>query len=75
MPKDMPLAVEFPAPGADRPPWAKVGIIAAVGFVFGILWPRLTNTRIAPNPPNDSGPAAAAAVSAPAAGSASPAAS
>jgi len=55
---DTPLSIEVPAPGADRPPWGKVGIVAAAGFVFGILWPRLTSTRIAPNPPNDA-PAAA----------------
>ncbi len=60
---DTPLSIEVPAPGADRPPWGKVGIVAAAGFVFGILWPRLTSTRIAPNPPNDA-PAAAASMQA-----------
>src|SRR5450432_2041035 len=60
---DTPLSIEVPAAGADRPPWGKVGIVAAAGFVFGILWPRLTSTRIAPNPPSDT-PAAAATMSA-----------
>lgn len=55
---DAPLSIDVPTQAADRPPWGKVGIIAAAGFVFGILWPRLTSTRIAPTPPNDS-PAAA----------------
>jgi hypothetical protein len=39
-----------------------VGIIAAVGFVLGIAWPRLTSTRIAPHPPGE-GASSAAAVS------------
>jgi hypothetical protein len=42
-----------------------VGIVAAAGFVIGILWPRLTNTRIAPNPPADNVAAAVASAAAP----------
>src|SRR3954468_20312435 len=57
--RDTPLSIEIPAPEADRPQWTQVGIVAAVGFVLGILWPRYTGTRIAPNPPSDSGGAAA----------------
>ncbi|HEX9298161.1 MAG TPA: SH3 domain-containing protein [Polyangiaceae bacterium] len=57
---ETPLAIEMPPTGADRPAWTKVGIVAAVGFGFGILWPRLTSTRIAPNPPNDNAAPAAA---------------
>jgi hypothetical protein len=62
--KDAPLTVEVPTAESDRPAWGKVGIVAAAGFVFGILWPRLTNTRIAPNPPADNAPAALASASA-----------
>src|SRR5216684_4758975 len=51
--EDAPLSIEIPKPEADRPAWGRVGIVAAAGFVIGILWPRLTNTRIAPNPPAD----------------------
>jgi hypothetical protein len=70
---DTPLSIEVPAPGADRPAWGKVGVVAAAGFVFGILWPRLTSTRIAPNPPSDA-PAAANAPQGPGpAGSSGPA--
>jgi len=58
---DAPLSVEIPQAGSDRPAWGKVGIVAAAGFVVGILWPRLTNTRIAPNPPADNGAAVAIA--------------
>src|SRR5689334_24131428 len=50
---DAPLSVEIPAPLGDRPAWGKVGIVAAVGFVLGIVWPRLTSTRIAPHPPGE----------------------
>src|SRR3954469_3942463 len=75
--RDTPLSIEIPAPQADRPQWTQVGIVAAVGFVLGILWPRYTGTRIAPNPPNDSGGAAAqedkAVASAPTAPMAAPA--
>jgi hypothetical protein len=58
---DAPLSVEIPAPLGDRPAWGKVGIIAAAGFVLGIVWPRLTSTRIAPHPPGEGGPGSAAA--------------
>jgi hypothetical protein len=62
---DTPLSIEVPRPEADRPAWGKVGIVAAAGFVIGILWPRLTNTRIAPNPPADNVAAAVASAAAP----------
>jgi hypothetical protein len=61
--QDAPLTIDVPTAEADRPAWAKVGIVAAAGFVVGILWPRLTNTRIAPNPPADNVPAAVASAS------------
>src|SRR5579859_2353945 len=62
--EDAPLSIEIPKPDADRPAWARVGIVAAAGFLIGILWPRLTNTRIAPNPPADNGATSLASVSA-----------
>jgi hypothetical protein len=63
--QDTPLVVELPAPGADRPAWTKVGIVALVGFAIGILWPRFTGTRIAPSPPGEgSGPATEATAAA-----------
>jgi hypothetical protein len=69
--RDQPTVV-LPRTEDARPPWGKVGIIAAAGFIVGIAWPRLAGMRIAPNPPSD-GPAAAAnrAAAALAAGSAS----
>jgi len=62
---DTPLSIEIPRPEADRPAWGKVGIVAAAGFLIGILWPRLTNTRIAPNPPADNVAAAVVSATAP----------
>jgi hypothetical protein len=61
---DAPLSVEIPAPLGDRPAWGKVGIVAALGFVLGIAWPRLTSTRIAPHPPGEGGSAAPVVASA-----------
>src|SRR5262249_23058972 len=64
-------SVEIPAPLGDRPSWGKVGIVAAGGFLLGIAWPHLTNTRIAPHPPGEGGSnatavSASSAVAAPA---------
>ncbi len=56
----MPLAVQFPAPDADRPSWVKVGVIAAVGFVVGVGWPRVMGVRLGPSAPVEASPAAPA---------------
>jgi hypothetical protein len=68
MRKDAPLAVNVPAPDRDSPGWAKVGVIAAIGFVIGIAWPRVVGVRLGPSAPGEA--AAAAAASASAAGAA-----
>ncbi len=47
------LSVVIPRPGSDAPAWSRVGVIAAVGFVVGIAWPRLTSTKIGPDVPAD----------------------
>jgi hypothetical protein len=59
--RDAPLAVEVPAPDRDKPGWVKVGVIAAVGFVVGIAWPRLVGVRLGPAAPGESSAAAASA--------------
>jgi hypothetical protein len=46
------LVVEKPEPLADRPSWVKVGVIAALGFVIGIAWPRLAGLRPGPSVPD-----------------------
>ena len=67
--KERSLVVEIPRPAEDSPAWSRVGVVGAIGFVVGILWPRLAGLQMAPNVPGDargpelaaSAPAAAAA--------------
>jgi hypothetical protein len=44
-------SVEIPSPADDRPPWIKVGLIALVGFVVGVAWPRLAGVHLGPAAP------------------------
>ncbi len=64
MRKDVPLAVEVPSPDRDKPAWVKVGVIAAVGFVVGIAWPRVVGVRLGPSAPGESTSSAASSASA-----------
>jgi hypothetical protein len=59
--KAMPLVVDLPTSAEDRPPWVKVGIIAAIGFVIGVAWPRLAGVRLGPSVPAEAAPSAVAA--------------
>jgi hypothetical protein len=59
--------VELPSPEEDRPAWGRVGVIAALGFVVGVAWPRLAGVSLGPNPPADAPRAAAATATASAA--------
>ena len=69
MRKDSPLAVDVPTPDRDSPAWVKVGVIAAVGFVIGVAWPRVMGVKLGPSAPGEAAAAAAsAAASAKAAG-------
>ena len=69
MRKDSPFAVEVPTPDRDSPAWVKVGVIAAVGFVLGVAWPRVMGVKLGPSAPGEAAAAAAsAAASAKAAG-------
>src|SRR5689334_20871852 len=47
------LAVEVPEAGKDSPSWVKVGVIAAIGFVVGVAWPRLAGVRLGPSAPGE----------------------
>ncbi|MEO6577222.1 MAG: SH3 domain-containing protein, partial [Polyangiaceae bacterium] len=72
---DAPLILDLPKPAADQPSWMKVGAIAAIGFVIGVAWPKLTGVRLGPAAPGESAPASSApprAVDAPPAVSAPP---
>jgi len=64
--EDAPLAVEVPPAGADRPSWGKVGIITAIGFIVGVVWPRVAGVRLGPSVPE--APSAIGAASAAASG-------
>lgn len=54
------VKVEVPSPAEDRPRLGRVGIIAAVGFMIGIVWPRLAGVQLVPSAPVDDGDTAAA---------------
>ncbi len=53
MVRTAPPLVQLPKQGADNPAWAKVGVIALLGFVCGFAWPHFTGTRLAPSLPGD----------------------
>ncbi len=48
---DAPLAVHVPSAEADHPLWARVGVIAAIGFLVGVVWPRVAGVRLGPSVP------------------------
>lgn len=56
--------IELPPPEEDRPAWGRVGIIAILGFVVGVAWPRLAGISLGPNPPADAPRAATSATAA-----------
>lgn len=47
------LKIEVPARTRDAPRLRRVGIIAIVGFVIGIAWPRLAGLSLVPAAPTD----------------------
>jgi hypothetical protein len=67
---DDPLIVQVPTAAQDRPPWRTVGIIAAVGFIVGIAWPRFAGVRLGPSLPD--APSASAAPTIPVAAAPTP---
>src|SRR5581483_8606216 len=52
--KDPPLSVDVPSADRDKPAWGRVGLIAVVGFVIGVAWPKLAGVRLGPSAPSDS---------------------
>ncbi|MGK4006089.1 SH3 domain-containing protein [Sorangium sp. So ce1036] len=71
--KQRPLTVDIPRPGDEQPVWSRVGVIALVGFVVGIAWPRLAGVRIGPSVPGDNKEKATAVATAAPPASAAPA--
>jgi hypothetical protein len=63
---DGPLTVQIPRTAEDRPSWTRVGVIAAIGFIVGVAWPRLAGVRLGPGVPE--APSSVASVAAPAEG-------
>lgn len=51
--RQRPLTVDIPRPGDEQPVWSRIGVIALVGFVVGVAWPRLAGVRIGPSVPGD----------------------
>jgi hypothetical protein len=75
------LKVQVPSPKEDAPRLGRVGVIAAVGFALGILWPWLAGISLVPSAPvekpveaaePEAGVAPAAARAAPGAAEAAP---
>jgi hypothetical protein len=62
---DAPFSVHVPAPADDRPSWTRVGVIAAIGFLVGVAWPKLAGVRLGPSLPETASSAAASASSSP----------
>jgi hypothetical protein len=58
---DAPLLVQVPTAGQDRPSWMKVGVLAAIGFLLGIAWPRFAGVRLGPAVPEAPSPPSAVA--------------
>jgi hypothetical protein len=54
--------VQVPGADADRPSWTRVGVIAAIGFVVGVAWPRLAGVRLGPSVPEAAASASASAL-------------
>ncbi len=55
--------VDVPDQKSDRPIWTKVGVIAVIGFVIGVAWPRLADLQLGPTPPGGKEKKAAVATS------------
>ena len=65
------LKIDVPTPQDDKLRFGRVGLIALVGFLIGVAWPRLAGVKLVPNvPTEDEAPAPAS--SAEPASSASP---
>ncbi len=55
------LEIQVPTEDASRPSWKRVSIIAVVGFLVGIAWPRLAGIKVGPSAPSNEPASAASA--------------
>jgi hypothetical protein len=53
-------SVHIPAPGADKPSWLRVGVVALIGFAIGVAWPKIAGVRLGPAAPAEAVSAVAA---------------
>jgi hypothetical protein len=60
--------VDIPSAAADAPSWTRVGVIAVIGFVVGVAWPRVAGVRLGPSLPEGTPSQAALSASASASG-------
>lgn len=67
---ERPLQIDIPGPTEGRPIWSRVGLVAAIGFVVGVAWPRLAGVHVGPSAPSDARPASAETSAAPSASAA-----
>lgn len=49
--KEAPLDVRIPSLSEDRPVLSRVGVVAVLGFVLGIAWPKLLGVKLGPDAP------------------------
>lgn len=58
-----PMDVRVPSASEDHPNWTRIGVIAAVGFVVGVAWPRVVGVKLGPSVPEQASAAAASSAS------------
>ena len=67
------LRIEVPEPAEDEPKLTRVGIVAAAGFVIGIIWPWAAGVQLGRSAPSEQSPTKVAAPAPPSSASAAPA--
>jgi hypothetical protein len=57
---DAPFQVNVPAYSEDHPSWTRAGVIAVIGFLIGVGWPKLAGVRLGPSLPENASATTAA---------------
>ncbi len=71
--REKPLTVELPSPKEDRAITSKVGLVAAIGFLVGVAWPRVFGVEVGPMRPGGGAEQPAAVAAAPSSAAPAPA--